>query len=75
MAGKERWRKHVGTLDLEGFPKAFLQRGLCEIHHKDNNMDGWMDACFGYTSVLGAEILVNRGVEGGLEEGPEEVGS
>ena len=25
MTGKEHWRKHVGTLDLEGFPKAWIQ--------------------------------------------------
>jgi len=28
MAGKERWRKHMRTLDLEGFPKAWISRGL-----------------------------------------------
>ena len=61
MAGKERWRKHMGTLDLEGFPKAFLQRGLHGIHHKDNNMDGQMDACLRYTLVLGAKIFKSIG--------------
>jgi len=61
MVGKERWRKHVGTLDLEGFPKAWLQWGLCEIHHQDDNMDGQMDACLGYTAVLGAEIFESMG--------------
>jgi len=57
MTGKERWRTHVGTLDLEGFPKAWLQQGLCEIHHEKDNMDGRMDACLGYSAVLSAEIF------------------
>jgi len=57
MVGKERWRKHVGTLDLDSFPKAFLQRGLCEIHHKNDMMDGQMDACLGYMAVLRAKIF------------------
>jgi len=56
MAGKERWRKHVKGLDLEGFPKAWIGRGLREIHHVRDQMDGRMDACLGYTTVLGAEI-------------------
>ena len=45
----------MGTLNLEGFPKAWIQRGLREIHHVNDNMDGRMDACLGYTAVLGAE--------------------
>jgi len=57
MVGKECWRKHVGTLDLEGFPKAWIMRGLWEIYHINNNMDGRMDACLRYTAVLGAEIF------------------
>jgi len=57
MTGKEHWRKHVGTLNLEGFPKAWIQRGLQEIHHVNDNMDGRMDACLRYTAVLGAEIF------------------
>jgi len=57
MTGKERWRKHMGTLDLEDFPKAWLQRGLREIHHEKDNMDGWMDACLRYTTILGAKIF------------------
>jgi len=61
MVGKGRWRKHVGTLDLDGFPKAFLQQGLQEIHHKNDMMDGRMDTCLGYTSVLGAEIFESIG--------------
>jgi len=61
MVGKEWWRKHVGTLDLDGFPKAFLQWGLCEIHHKNDMMDGRMDACVGFTAVLGAEIFESIG--------------
>ena len=56
MAGKEHWRRHVSALDLEGFPKSWIQRGLREIHHPNDNMDGRMDACLGYTAVLGAEI-------------------
>ena len=56
MAGKERWRKHVRFLDIEGFLKAWITRGLREIHHVGDNMDGRMDACLGYTAVLGAEI-------------------
>jgi len=51
----------MGILDLEGFPKAFLQRGLREIHHKKDNMDGQMDACLGYSAVLGAEIFKSMG--------------
>jgi len=57
MIGKERWRKHLSSLDLDGFPKAWLQRGLHEIHHGNNKMGGRMDACLGYTAVLGAEIF------------------
>ena len=61
MMGKECWRKHMGTLDLEGFPKACLQCGLREIHHEKDNMDGQMDACLGYTVILGAEIFESMG--------------
>ena len=61
MAGKECWRRHVGTLDLEGFPKAWIQRGLREIHHANDNMDGRMDACLGYTAVLRAKIFESMG--------------
>ena len=56
MAGKERWRKDIRHLDIEGFPKAWITRGLREIHHVGDNMDGRMDACLGYTAVLGVEI-------------------
>jgi len=56
MAGKECWSKHIWTLDIEGFPKAWITRGLREIHHVGDNMDGRMDACLGYLAVLGAEI-------------------
>jgi len=56
MAGKECWRRHVNALDLEGFPKSWIQRGLWEIHHPNDNMDGRMDACLRYTAVLAAEI-------------------
>ena len=61
MAGKERWRRHVSALNLEGFPKSWIQRGLREIHHPNNNMDGRMDACLRYTTVLGAEIYESMG--------------
>jgi len=47
----------VSSLDIDGFPKAWLQRGLREIHHGHDKMDGRMDACLGYTAVLGAEIF------------------
>jgi len=56
MAGKERWRKHVKSLNLEGFPKAWISRGLRKIHHVGDHMDGRMDACLGYSAVLGVEI-------------------
>jgi len=56
MVGKEWWRKHMKTLDLEGFPKAWISRGLREIHHVGDHMDGRMDTCLGYSAVLGAEI-------------------
>jgi len=61
MAGKERWRKHLRHLDIEGFPKAWIGRGLMEIHHAGDQMDGRMDACLGYTAVLGAEIYESMG--------------
>jgi len=61
MVGKEWWRKHVRTLDLEGFPKAWISRGLREIHHTSDHMDGRMDACLGYSTVLGAEIYESIG--------------
>jgi len=61
MAGKERWRKHVRGLDLEGFPKAWISRGLREIHHISDHMDGRMDTCLGYLAVLGAEIYESIG--------------
>jgi len=56
MVGKEWWRKQVGTLDLEAFPKSWIQWGLQEIHHEKDNMDGQMDVCLGYTAILGVEI-------------------
>ena len=61
MAGKEQWRKHVKGLNLEGFPKAWIRRGLREIHHIGDQMDGRMDACLGYTTVLSAEIYKSIG--------------
>ena len=51
----------MGTLNLEGFPKAWISRGLREIHHVNDNMDGRMDACLRYTAVLGAEIFESMG--------------
>ena len=61
MVGKERWRKHIKGLDIEGFPKAWIGRGLREIHHTGDQMDGRMDACLGYTAVLGAELYESIG--------------
>jgi len=51
MIGKERWRKHLGSLNLDGFSKAWLQRGLCEIHHINDKMDGRIDACLSRFSL------------------------
>ena len=56
MVGKEQWRRHAKGLDIEGFPQAWIGRGLREIHHVGDQMDGRMDACLGYTAVLSAEI-------------------
>jgi len=56
MVSKERWRKHVNKLDLETFPNSWIGRGLREIHHENNAMDGRMDACLGFTAVMGCEI-------------------
>ena len=61
MVGKEWWRRHAKGLDIEGFPKAWIGRGLREIHHVGDQMDGRMDACLGYTAVLGAEIYKSIG--------------
>jgi len=61
MVGKERWRKHAKGLDIEGFPKAWIGRGLREIHHVGDQIDGRMDACLGYTAVLGAKIYESIG--------------
>ena len=61
MTGKERWRKTLSTMDLDPFMKSWLSRGLREIHHVNDNMDGRMDACLGYSAVLGAESF--RAVE------------
>jgi len=56
MVSKEHWRKHVNELDLETFPKAWIGRGLREIHHENDAMDGRMDACLGFAAVMGCEI-------------------
>jgi len=56
MVSKERWRKHVNELDLETFPKSWIGRGLREIHHENDAMDGRMDASLGFTAVMGCEI-------------------
>jgi len=56
MVSKERWRKHVNELDLETFPKSWIGRGLREIHHENDAMDGRMDACLGFAAVMGCEI-------------------
>ena len=56
MNGKERWRKHLNGLDLDGFQKGLLLRGLREIHHKEDFMDGRMDACLGYSAIIGAKL-------------------
>jgi len=56
MVSKERWRKHVNKLDLETFPKSWIGRGLWEIHHEGDAMDGRMDVCLGFAAVMGCEI-------------------
>jgi len=56
MVSKERWRKHINELDLETFPKSWIGRGLREIHHEGDAMDGRMDACLGFAAVMGCEI-------------------
>jgi len=56
MVSKERWRKHINELDLETFPKSWVGRGLREIHHENDAMDGRMDACLGFAAVMGCEI-------------------
>jgi len=56
MVSKERWRKHIKELDLETFPKSWISRGLREIHHEGDAMDGRMDACLGFAAVMGCEI-------------------
>jgi len=56
MVSKERWRKHINELDLETFPKAWVGRGLREIHHENDAMDGRMDACLGFAAVMGCKI-------------------
>jgi len=56
MVSKERWRKHINELDLETFPKSWIGRGLREIHHEGDVMDGHMDACLGFAAVMGCEI-------------------
>jgi len=61
MTGKERWRRNVQGLDLEPYTKALLHRGLREIHHVGDQMDGRMDACLGYSAVLVAETFETIG--------------
>ena len=56
MGAKERWRKHTNELDSDTFLKAWLGRGLQEIHHENDSMDGRMDTCLGFTAVIGCEI-------------------
>ena len=56
MTAKERWRKHVNDLDLSTFSKAWVNRGLREIHHEKDAMDRCMDTCLGYAAVLGCKI-------------------
>jgi len=43
-------------VDLETFPKSWIGRGLREIHHENDAMDGRMDACMGFAVVMGCEI-------------------
>jgi len=56
MVSKERWRKHINELDLETFPKSWIGRGLREIHHEGDAMDGLTDAHLGFAVVVGCEI-------------------
>jgi len=56
MVSKEQWRKHVNKLDLKTFPKSWIGRGLREIHHENDAMDGRMDASLGFAAVMGCEI-------------------
>ena len=56
MVSKERWRKHINELDLEMFPKSWIGRGLREIHHEGDVIDGRMDACLGFAAVMGCKI-------------------
>jgi len=53
--GNESSRRDNG-LDLETFPKSWIGRGLREIHHENDAMDGRMDACLGFAAVMGCEI-------------------
>ena len=55
MTGKEKWRKILSTMELDPFTKSWISRGLREIHHVNDNMDGRMDACLGYSAILGAK--------------------
>jgi len=41
---------------LDVFPKAWIGRGLREIHHEGDAMDGRMDACLGFAAIMGCEI-------------------
>jgi len=74
MCGKERWRKLVNCLDMDAFPKVMLQHGLHEIHHINDQMDGRMDACLGYSTILTCEVLDQVG-ETKDHGSPEEVGA
>jgi len=56
MVSKGRWGGHVNELDLETFPKSWIGRGLREIHHENDAMDGRMDACIGFAAVMGCKI-------------------
>jgi len=41
---------------LETFPKSWISRGLREIHHENDAMDGRMDASLGFAAVMGCKI-------------------
>ena len=59
---RERMASHqYRGLNLEPYTKALLHRGLREIHHVGDQMDGRMDACLGYLAVLTAETFKSIG--------------
>ena len=69
-AGKLRWRKYHRLVEgTTPFVEELLSRGLKEIHHAEDHMDGRIDVCLGYAAIgLGEAFSATARVDDRLDK-------